>query len=350
MQIAPRVKTRIASAARAMSLARLVGAAAMLAASPVLWAQTPPPAQGAEIGARPLAIVPVDSKVPGAAAEATGGVQIFNGRAFISANGAITSGSETAQVTLPYRGTLRVCAATTVNLSVDSSVPTDEVPGLMMAMDHGAVEASFATGRNSDLLLTPDFRILISGPGAAEVKVRLGPNGDTCVDNAGVNAPYVLVTSVFDGGVYRVQAGQRVMFQHGSIHEVVDQEKEPCGCPGAGKGGNDFPLAESEGLAPTLHPADIPVGPLGQEAQTTTTLVYNAADRARAPAHAEPVAPESAAPAVPIPDAQAPAVQPGAENAPNPPENAATNPPAPQKKRGFFKRVGGFFKKVFGAD
>ena len=55
----------------------------------------------------------------------------------------------------------------------------------MIAMDHGAVEASFATGRNSDILMTPDFRILIGGPGTAEVKVRLGQGGDTCVDNAG---------------------------------------------------------------------------------------------------------------------------------------------------------------------
>ncbi|MDR3416589.1 MAG: hypothetical protein P4L83_10415, partial [Nevskia sp.] len=188
------------------------------------------------IAPRPIAIVALDSKIPGAAAEVTGGLQVSNGRAFIAANGAITAGSETTLVTLPYRGVLRVCASTTVKLAADSSVPAGEIPGLMMAMDHGAVEASFATGRNSDILLTPDFRILIGGPGAAEVKVRLGPNGDTCVDNAGINAPYVLVTSVFEGGDYRVQPGQRVMFQHGSLHEVVDQEKEPCGCPPAVKG------------------------------------------------------------------------------------------------------------------
>ena len=61
--------------------------------------------------------------------------------------------------------------------------------GLLIAMDHGAVEMSFAASAaresNSDTLLTPDFRILIGGPGAAEVKVRLGEKGDTCVDNAG---------------------------------------------------------------------------------------------------------------------------------------------------------------------
>jgi hypothetical protein len=199
----------------------------------------------------------------------------------------------------------------------------------MMAMDHGAVEASFATGRNSDLLITPDFRVLIGGPGAADVKVRLAANGDTCVDNAGASAPYVLVTSVFDGGAYRVQAGQHVMFQHGSIHEVVDQEKEPCGCPPAEKGANEFPLAQSEGLAPTFHPAPVPEGPVGQETQSTTTLSYNSLDHTPKPV-------ESAQPAA------APEVAPPAD----PPKKPLTH----QKKPGFFKHIGNFFRKIFGAD
>src|SRR5580693_1802878 len=178
----------------------------------------------------PIAIVPLDAANRDHA-QVSGGLQIINGTAFILNNGTVTSGSMTTNVVLPRRGTLRVCASTSVHLSADSSVPAGEAPGLMMALDHGAMEASFATGRNSDILLTPDFRILIGGPGSAEVKVRLGQHGDTCVDNSGADAPYVLVTSVFDGGAYRVQPGQRVMFQHGSLEAVVDQEKEPCGCP-----------------------------------------------------------------------------------------------------------------------
>jgi hypothetical protein len=271
--------------------------------------------------------VPLDSKIPGAAAEVTGGMQVFNGRAFIAANGTITAGSQTTQVTLPYRGTLRVCASTTVKLAADSSVPAGEVAGLMIALDQGAVEASFATGRDSDMVMTPDFRILIGGPGAAEVKVRLGQGGDTCVDNSGVNAPYVLVSSVFDGGAYRVQPGQRVMFQHGNLHEVVDQEKEPCGCPPNPQGPNDFPLAQSEGLAPTLHPAPAPapVASVGHPGEAAGAMVYNAGDHAAQP--------DEAAPAAAATPAAAPATA-----------------PAPKEKPGFFKRVGHFFKRVFGAE
>jgi hypothetical protein len=207
-----------------------------------------------------------------------------------------------------------------VNLAADSSIPGGEIPGLMIAMDHGAVEASFATGQNSDILVTPDFRILIGGPGAAEVRVRLGQHGDTCVDNAGVNAPYVLVSSIFESGAYRVQAGQHVMFQHGSLREVVDNEKEPCGCPPAAPKGNEFPLAQSEGLAPTpkAPQADTTLNQRAAPPQVVPPLVHSNA--AHAPQQAEGTA-----------------------------ATTATKPPA-KKRPGLFSSVGKFFRRIFGAE
>jgi hypothetical protein len=296
---------------------------ATLLLTPALQAQTVPAPPPPATDAAPIAIVTLDSKNPDAAASVTGALEVTNNKAIIAASGAITSGAETTEVILPHRGVLRVCASTTIKLAVDSSVPAGETPGLMMAMDHGAVELSFATsfvnGRNSDILLTPDFRILIGAPGAAEVKVRLGQHGDTCVDNSGVNAPYVLVTSIFEGGDYRVQPGQRVMFQHGSLHEVVDNEKEPCGCPPAPRPGtNEFPLAQSEGLAPLPKPAPSAVNQSGTTAPIKP-LVYKAADHAAQPA-------AEAAPAAPPPA------------------------PAAKKKPNFFTKVGRFFRRIFGAE
>src|SRR5580704_9573969 len=87
----------------------------------------------------PIAIVPLDSKDPASAAMVTGALQVANGHAMIATNGAITSGTGTTEVTLPRRGVLRVCASTTVKLAADASVPKDEVAGLMMVIDHGAI-------------------------------------------------------------------------------------------------------------------------------------------------------------------------------------------------------------------
>ncbi len=277
---------------------------ATFATAPLLYAQT-----------GPIAIVPLENKNPDAAAKVTGALEVSQGKAVIGASGTVTAGSQTTEVLLPHRGVLRVCASTTVKLAADSSAPAGETPGLMMAIDHGAVEMSFATARNADILMTPDFRILIGGPGAADVKVRLGLHGDTCVDNAGVNAPYVLVTGIFDSGDYRVQSGQRVMFQHGSLHELVDNEKESCGCPPpTHPGTNEFPLAQSAGLEPTPKPA-----PGIVQSGTTAPI--------------EPLIYKS--PTAPVAEA-APVV--------------ATPQPAVKKKPGRFGGLGRFFRRLFGAE
>lgn len=282
-------------------------------------------ALGLPAGAAPIAIVPL-AGAAGAAPTVTGALEVTGEKAIIAASGAVTAGDATTNVTLPRRGVLSVCASTTVKLAADTSVPKDETPGLLMAFDHGAIETNFATGRNSDMVLTPDFRILISGPGTAELKVRLGRQGDTCVDNAGTSAPYVLVTSLFGGGMYRVEPGQRVMFEHGSLREVVDNEKEPCGCPPPVKpGGNEFPLAQSEGLAPIATPAPAPPPAV----ETHLPLVYNSG--AHAPNTAPPAALEPQAAATSQPLAVAPAVR-------------------PKPRRGFFRSIGRFFRRVFGAE
>jgi hypothetical protein len=282
----------------------------------------------------PVAIVPLDKSIPGAALSVEGPLQAWKGRAYLTSSGTVTAGDGTAQVTLPYRGTLRVCASSTVKLAADSSAPAGQVPGLRIALDHGAVEMSFASSaareRNADTLLTPYFRILIGGPSATDVKVRLGEDGDTCVDNAGTDAPYVVVTSVFDSGLYRVQPGQRVMFEHGSLHEVVDQEKEPCGCPPAPKSeANEFPLAQSEGLTLAPKPATTAVTQPAGNDKAATTLAYNGGGHT----------PKTVA--IPRHDG-VPTVAAGA----SPPEQTAKA----KKKRGFFRGVGRFFKRVFGAD
>jgi hypothetical protein len=119
------------------------------------------------------------------------------------------------------------------------------------------------------------------------------------------------------------------MFEHGSLHDVVDNEKEPCGCPPAAPKGNEFPLAQSEGLAPLAKPAPSAVNPGGAPAQPIEPLVYSSAGRA-----AQPV------------EAAQPAATPAAGAGANPPANS----PAAKKKPGFFTSVGKFFRRIFGAE
>src|SRR5271170_1153789 len=180
---------------------------------------------------QPIAWVPTEG------VSLSGSLSVENGKASIGNNGAITAGDATAHVQLARGGELRLCASTKVHLSKDATANPSGDPtadsALMIALDRGAIEASYTPGKYSDVLLTPDLRILISAPGQADLKIRTNQKGDTCIDNHGANAPYVTVTSQFEGGLYRVQPNQRVMFEHGSLQQVVDNEPEPCGCPAA---------------------------------------------------------------------------------------------------------------------
>lgn len=278
----------------------------------------------------------------------SGSLEVVNGKATIGNNGSVTAGDKTATITLVRGGELRICASTTVHLTRDKSiVPAtgDDSTALMLSLDRGALEASYKTGPYSDVLLTPDLRILVSGPGDADLKMRVSQKGDTCIDNHGDNAPYITVTSQFEGGVYRVKPNQRVLFEHGSLQQVVDNEPEPCGCPPAapvavasanGKpvGGPSstpadtaFPLAESEGLKPPPPPPAQPVVPAGTpHAQVEVPLTYNGA-AANQPTEAPVATPP---PATNTPVAEEPRAQ------------------KPAHTGGFFHHIGHFFARLFG--
>jgi hypothetical protein len=290
---------------------------------------------------QPIAYVPTDDVA------ISGSLSVENGKASIGNNGTITASGKTAHVALARGGELRLCASTKVHLSKDSSVtPVDASAdtALMIALDRGAIEASYTPGKYSDVLLTPDLRILISGPGQADLKIHTNQQGDTCVDNHGANAPYVTVTSQFEGGVYRVQPNQRVTFEHGSLQQVVDSERESCGCPapapvsiadatpgvvtnhenpihpGQPIGGPSstpadtaFPLEQSEGLKPPPPPPSEPVVPIGvAHAEVSAPIAYNASatpNPAKAgAAGTEPAEPPPATPAATIPAPAPPSV------------------------------------------
>jgi hypothetical protein len=309
------------------------------------------------------------------------GAVTLGGNGTLLGNGStVTAGNTTLPIQLTRGGELDLCAHTELHLSQEDA-PADPNSPLMLALDHGALQAHYSVGKNSDVILTPDLRILLSGPGKADVRIRVNRQGDTCVDNRGKNAPYVTVSEQIGAGVYRVKPDQRVMFQHGSVQEVVDNELEPCGCPAppppteavAGvtphaKESTDkpstsssaaashpvggpsstpadtaFPLAESEGLVPPPKLPSISKNvPLQTQSQVTTTLSY-IAPREAVPTGAPDgrATPESAATAATAP---APGFGPNVNTG----SEGVAEAPAKSQKRGFFGKIGHFLARVFG--
>jgi hypothetical protein len=283
-------------------------------------------------------------------ATVAGALVITNGRAVLVGSTTVTARDHAAEVALNRGGTVRVCA--TSGLHVTSGKGEASALPLMLALDRGAIEVQMA-GTTSDVVMTPDLRFTLSDGGPLDLQLRVTRNGDTCVENRGANAPTLRVAEQFGNTTYELRAGQHVLFEHGSLKEVVDDESSSCGCPpeptmtvadallnpgAVGNGGaaktaaeeHPFPAAVSEGLAPV---AAVPQAPAGAvHAQVTATLNSGAeADSTTepAPAAASGTASASAAgAAVTQPAAAQPAVQ----------------------KRGLFHAVGRFFRRLVGRD
>jgi hypothetical protein len=324
--------------------------------------------------------------------QVSGAVDISHGETLLGNGSQITAGDQAVKISLQRGGGLQLCSTSSVHLSKDRSIDDPASSALMMALDRGAIEANYTVGKYSDVLMTPDLRILISGPGQAQLSIRVNSKGDTCVDNHGTDAPYVTVSSQLEGGAYRVLPDQRVSFQHGSLKEVVDHEPEPCGCPAmpvtsVASSGNSatapappgrpvggpsstpadtaFPIAESEGLAAPPKPSSVPTVPPGEtHAQVTVPLTYNgenpapvpaaSASSEPAPAAAPPVpasttAPPAATVRPPLNVAASEATQAPATQAPTSSQPEITSAPATPKapSNNFFHRIGHFFSRIF---
>src|SRR6266568_103041 len=97
----------------------------------------------------------------------SGAMDVHAGEMLLGNGSVVSAGELAVKISLTRGGELRLCPTTTVHLSKDNSVERADSTALMMALDRGALEANYATGKYSDVLMTPDFRILLSGPGKA---------------------------------------------------------------------------------------------------------------------------------------------------------------------------------------
>lgn len=300
-----------------------------------------------------------------------GALEVTNGRAVLAGNTAITAKDHTAEIALTRGGTVRICSTSGLHLTPGKTGTGDQP--LMLALDRGAIEVDMATNGN-DIILTPDLRFSVESSGQLDLRIRVTRNGDTCVDNHGGGAPTLRVVDQFGEATYDLRAGQHVLFEHGSLKEVVDRETSPCGCPpapvvsvaDAGTASSTpaapgsvvatdhpFPAAVSQGLAP--DPA-VPAAPAGAvHAQVAATLNYDpgatpggsgsaAAGSGAAPSSGGSPSGSSVVPAT----SSSGAAQSAATSAPAPVHAEAPPAPAPPAANDLAHRIGRFFKRLFG--
>lgn len=294
------------------------------------------------MSAMPLAAQQPMGSVPAADVQVAGGLEVAASRVKLVSNANLTALDHTAQIDLQRGGNVALCAGSSLHLMRSGTAGS-----LLFALDQGAMEIH-SRAESQDTLLTPDLRFTLLTPGVLDLRIRVTREGDTCVENRGTGAPVVQVAESFSSAQYHLAPGQHVMFEHGSVREIVDNERSNCGCPNptpvmvASKSANGtssatpeqaaamhpFPEAQSQGLAETKPTVPLPAN------TESAALAYTPAGgtTVSAPAVTAPVTPAATTPA-------------GTQGV----SGSAEPPPSPPGAHAILHSIGRFFKRLFGA-
>ena len=157
-------------------------------------------------------------------AQVSGGLEVSANRARLISNASVTAYDHTAQIDLARGGAVSVCATSAFHL-----LRSGTGDALLFALDRGAMEIRTAS-LPQDAILTPDLRFTMLTPGTLDLRMRVNREGDTCVENRGNSSPVLQITEGFGDATYHLAPNQHVLFEHGSLREVVDRERSDCGC------------------------------------------------------------------------------------------------------------------------
>ena len=286
----------------------------------------------------------------------------------LSGNSALTAGPETAILRLARGGEVRVCPKTTLSVT-----PSENGRDLMLGMSTGGLEAHFAVDASGDSVVTPDFRMVLSGPGDVNYAISTNARGDTCVRALPGNTASVMVSELMGSGTYQVKANEQVFFRSGRLDQRERTVPDNCGCPPPQipvmRAAAEPAISEKD-LPPTVHlaqpgdeakpvPTPEPAAGMPSQAATASQVALSAvppgteslpAPSPNAP-HAQVDAPfvfraSDLPPAsTPVPDLEAETLPLSRAAAPAPMLTIA-GPPDPSRK-GVMGKVKGFFASIF---
>jgi hypothetical protein len=302
------------------------------------------------------AFVPV---VPGA----TGTVVEAGSR--LSGDSAVTAGLETTILRLARGGEVRVCPKTTLSVT-----PSQNGEDLMLGISTGALEAHYTLNASADSIVTPDFRMLLAGPGEFHYAISADARGDTCVRALPGNTASVIVSELIGDGTYRVKSNEQVFFRSGKLNQMETTVPDDCGCPPpqipAMRAAAPVPTVSEKDLPPTVHLAqpgeETPPAPAAtssmaaqQESpsQVTLTIAPPGTENLPAPSpnvpHAQIDAPfvfrASDSPPASAPDLGAGTLPMSRATTPAPILTIAE--PPDQSRKGVIGKVKGFFVSLF---
>jgi hypothetical protein len=161
----------------------------------------------------------------GSDASVTGSVVLAGSGTHVISGTSISARDAAASLKLARGGELRICPHSTVSLTASKGGRD-----LDIGMGTGAIEAHYALASSADTILTPDFRILLPGPGVFHFAIAADIRGNTCVRSLPGNSASLVVTEVLGDGVYQVRSGDQIVFHNGRVSETDPLVPPDCGC------------------------------------------------------------------------------------------------------------------------
>ena len=274
-----------------------------------------------------------------------GAVQLTGTSATIMSGAQIDAAQRSATVKLERGGELVICPNSGVTLTASAS-GRDQLVGV----NRGSIEAHYPMSQGADAIMTPDYRLQLTGPGQIDVRVSLSGNGNACVESGATSTGSVAMHELFGDGVFEVMPGERWLFSNGAVTGAKRDPGLDCGCPPpveqqkAVASEIGFPEQQSRQAAEAMAagqpvPAAPPVtgipkssAPDAVHMQIDAPMVFRADD---------------AGPPMPVLVARA-TLRPAAF--PQVPLPAVVPPPSPKPvKKSWFQRFGSAIARMFGA-
>ena len=113
-----------------------------------------------------------------------------------------TAYDRTAAIDLVRGGDVLVCSTSQFHLSRSGKVLRFSL------LSTAALSRSIALHRTQDVMMTPDLRMTFASAGPLDLRLRVTPNGDTCIEEApGKSAPPISVSDELLGRVLPFAAG-----------------------------------------------------------------------------------------------------------------------------------------------
>jgi len=276
----------------------------------------------------------------------------------VASGSSITAGAETAIMRLTRGGEVRVCPGTTVSFTTSSNGSD-----LMLGMSQGAIETNYLLQESVDSVLTPDFRIVLPGPGEFNLAIRADNHGNTCIGSLPGSTSSAVVAELLGSGTYEIKPEQQVLFRQGRL-DSIETPASSCGCPAPQepvmrtennptavvpdtKTGEKLELANGDSSkGPLIGNGEASSNPEAKpdskrattENEADAPLVFSGLERAKT---------KRSAPPPPVDEVAALHLT---TKPPDPPAAVVVLPPAPDAKtdkKGFFGKVKGFFGSIF---